>query len=148
MLFRSDNFAWGMAPLPANAEGGAGASYAFLEQIWVPAGAANLDAAKQFVAFMYSDAAADIFLKGGAVQPINGITDKLEGDNLMFYSIYENGANAVVGIFSAYESVPGLGTNREEYFDPINNLINGTTTKDEWVARFKEATDLMRENLL
>ena len=38
---------------------------------------------------MYSDAAADIFLKGGAVQPINGITDKLEGDNLMFYSIYE-----------------------------------------------------------
>ena len=145
---RADNFAWGMAPLPANAEGGAGASYAFLEQIWVPAGAANLDAAKQFVAFMYSDAAADIFLKGGAVQPINGITDKLEGDNLMFYSIYENGANAVVGIFSAYESVPGLGTNREEYFDPINNLINGTTTKDEWVARFKEATDLMRENLL
>ena len=98
---------------------------------------------------MYSDAAADIFLKGGAVQPINGITDKLEGDNLMFYSIYENGANAVVGIFSSYNAVAGtVGTNREEFFDPVNDLVSGNTTKDQWVARFKEASDLMRENLL
>ncbi len=145
---RADGFKWGMTALPAVSAGGAGASYAFLEQIWVPSGAANVDAAKQFVAFMYSDAAADIFLKGGAVQPINGIVEKLDGDNVMFYSIYENGANAVVGIFSTYASVPGLGTNREEFFDPVNGLVSGNTTQEQWVARFKEASDLMRENLL
>ena len=146
---RVDNFQWGMTALPAVTSGGDGASYAFLEQIWVPSGAKNVDAAKEFVAFMYSDTAADIFLKGGAVQPINGIVDKLEGDNVLFYSIYENGASAVVGIFSSYNAVAGtVGTNREEFFDPVNDLVSGNTTKDQWVARFKEASDLMRENLL
>lgn len=145
---RADGFQWGMCALPAAASGGAGASYAFLEQIWVPAGAANVDAGKQFVAFMYSDAAADIFLKGGAVQPINGITAKLEGDNKMFYSVYDSGATPVVGIFSAYNSVAGLGTVREVFLDPVNGLVSGNLTKDQWVADIKAASDQMRENLV
>ena len=145
---RADGFAWGMTALPAAQVGGAGASYAFLEQIWIPSDAANVDAAKQFVAYMYSDAAADIFLKGGAVQPINGIVEKLDGDNVMFYSIYDTGANAVVGIFSAYESVAGLGTVREVFFDPVNGLVSGNVTKDQWVADIKAASDQMRENLV
>jgi len=145
---RADGFEWGMCALPAAKDGGNGASYSFLEQIWIPSGAANIDAAKQFVAFMYSDKAVDIFLKGGAVQPVNGIVDKLEGDNKYFYSIYDNGANAVVGVFSPYTSTPGLGSNREEFFDPINGLISGSTTLEQWTSRFKEASDLMRENLL
>ena len=109
---------------------------------------ANVDAGKQFVAFMYSDAAADIFLKGGAVQPINGIVDKLEGDNVMFYSIYDTGASAVVGIFSAYESVAGLGTVREVFLDPVNALVSGQITKDHWVSDIKTASDQMRANLV
>ena len=145
---RADGFEWGMCALPAAKAGGAGASYSFLEQIWIPSGAANVDAAKQFVAYMYSDAAADIFLKGGAVQPINGIVEKLDGDNVMFYSIYDAGASAVVGIFSAYESVAGLGTVREVFFDPVNGLVSGNVTKDQWVADIKAASDQMRENLV
>ena len=141
-----DAFQWGMTALPAAKD--VGASYAFLEQIWIPSGAQNVDAAKQFVAYMYSDEAAGIFLKGGAVQPINGIVDKLEGDNGMFYSIYDNGANAVVGIFSSYASVAGLGTVREVFFDPINGLVSGNVTKDEWIAGIKSASDQMRENLV
>ena len=145
---RKDGFAWGMTALPAAKAGGNGASYAFLEQIWVPSGAANVDAAKQFVAFMYSDKAADIFLKGGAVQPINGIVDKLDGDNVMFYSIYDAGASAVVGIFSSYASVAGLGTVREVFFDPVNGLVSGSVTKDQWIADIKAASDQMRANLV
>ncbi len=145
---REDGFAWGMTALPAAKAGGNGASYAFLEQIWVPSGAANVDAAKQFVAFMYSDKAADIFLKGGAVQPINGIVDKLDGDNVMFYSIYDAGASAVVGIFSSYASVAGLGTVREVFFDPVNGLVSGSVTKDQWIADIKAASDQMRANLV
>ena len=92
-----DAFQWGMTALPAAKD--VGASYAFLEQIWIPSGAQNVDAAKQFVAYMYSDEAAGIFLKGGAVQPING-------------------------------------------------LVSGNVTKDEWIAGIKSASDQMRENLV
>ena len=145
---REDGFEWGMCALPAAKAGGSGASYAFLEQIWIPSGAANVDAAKQFVAFVYSDKAVDIFLKGGAVQPVNGIVSKLDGDNVMFYSIYDTGASAVVGIFSAYESVAGLGTVREVFLDPVNALVSGQLTKDQWVSDIKAASDQMRANLV
>ena len=110
---RADNFQWGMTALPAAKAGGNGASYCWLEQAWVPAAAPNLDAAKQFVAFLYSDAACAIFAKGGAVQP-----------------------------------VPGLGTVREVFLDPVNGLVNGSVTVDQWISDIKTASDQMRANLM
>ena len=145
---RADNFKWGMTALPAAKAGGNGASYCWLEQAWIPAGAPNLDAAKQFVAFLYSDAACAIFAKGGAVQPVPGITDNFEGDNKMFYSIYDNGADAAMGNFAAYEAVPGLGSVREVFFDPVNSLVNGSMTRDQWVDGIKAGSDQMRANLV
>ena len=72
----------------------------------------------------------------------------MEGDNKIFYSIYDNGASAVMGGFAAYASVPGLGSVREVFFDPFNSLVNGSLTADQWVADIKAASDQMRANLL
>ncbi|MCI9508924.1 MAG: carbohydrate ABC transporter substrate-binding protein [Angelakisella sp.] len=145
---RAENFQWGMTALPAAKAGGNGASYCWLEQAWIPAGAPNLDAAKQFVAFLYSDKACAIFAKGGAVQPVPGLTDNLEGDNKMFYAIYDNGADAAMGSFAAYNAVAGLGTVREVFLDPVNGLVNGTLTEDQWISSVKAASDEMRANLM
>ena len=145
---RADNFKWGMTALPAAKAGGNGASYCWLEQAWIPAAAPNLDAAKQFVAFLYSDAACAIFAKGGAVQPVPGLTDNLEGDNKMFYAIYDNGADAAMGNFAAYNAVAGLGTVREVFLDPVNGLVNGSVTVDQWVSDIKAASDQMRANIM
>ena len=144
---RADGFAWGMTALPAVEADGDAYSYTWFEQAWIPAGAANIDAAEQFVAFLYSDAAAEIFAAAGAIQPILNIADSLEGDNKMFYSIYDNGAKAAMGGFAAYNSVAGLGTVREVFLDPVNGLVSGTVTVEEWVADIKTASDTMRENL-
>ncbi len=145
---RADGFKWGMTALPAAKAGGNGASYCWLEQAWIPAAAPNLDAAKQFVAFLYSDAACAIFAKGGAVQPVPGLTDNLEGDNKMFYAIYDNGADAAMGNFAAYNAVAGLGTVREVFLDPVNGLVNGSVTVDQWVSDIKAASDQMRANIM
>lgn len=145
---RADGFEWGMTALPAAEAGGDGYSYTWFEQAWIPAGAENVDAAKQFVAFLYSDAACEIFAKGGAIQPVLNIADKLEGDNQMFYSIYDNGAKAAMGNFAAYGSVAGLGTVREVFLDPINGLVSGNITTDQWISDIKAASDQMRDNLL
>lgn len=145
---RADGFKWGMTALPAAKAGGNGASYCWLEQAWIPAAAPNLDAAKQFVAFLYSDAACAIFAKGGAVQPVPGLTDNLEGDNKMFYAIYDNGADAAMGNFAAYNAVAGLGTVREVFLDPVNGLVNGSITKDQWISDVKAASDQMRANIM
>ena len=144
---RAEGFKWGMTALPAVKEGGAGYSYTWFEQAWIPSGAENIDAAKQFVAFLYSDVACEIFAAAGAIQPVLGIADKLEGDNVMFYSIYDNGAKAAMGSFAAYESVAGLGSVREVFLDPVNSLVEGNMTQEDWIASIKEASDLMRANL-
>ena len=144
---RADGFQWGMTALPAVEEGGDRYSYTWFEQAWIPSGAQNQDAAKQFIAYLYSDTACDIFAKSGAIQPVLNISDKLEGDNQLFYSIYDNGAKAAMGNFAAFTPIEGLD-NRTVWFDPVNSLVSGTITEQEWIDGIKSASDQMRANLI
>ncbi len=151
----TNEFAWGMTALPAVTAGGAGYSYCWFEQAWIPAGAANIDAAKQFIAFLYSDKAADLFAntpnaegnKAMAIQPINGVASLLGEDQKLFYSIYDNGAKAAMGNFAAYKAIPGID-NSTVFFDPINSLVAGTLTIDQYKANIISATNQMRDNLM
>ena len=144
---RADGFEWGFTALPAVTDGGERASYSFFEQIWMPAGAENQDLGKAFIAFLYSDEAAGIFAeKGGAVQPITGMTDKLDGDNKLYYSIYDTGAVAVMDAFATTDPVEGV-TARSTFFDPINSLVTGDKTKDDWVSQIKSDSDALRAAL-
>jgi len=142
----ADGFKWGMTALPAYKAGGAGYSYTFFEQAWVPDGAEHIDEAKQFIAFLYSDKAVDIFASAGAVQPVAGVVDKLSGDNVIFYSIYENGAEPALGSFAPYEAIPGMD-NSSVFFEPINSLVSGSITAEQWRTDVIAATDQMRANL-
>lgn len=144
---RADGFEWGFTALPAVEEGGERTSYSFFEQIWMPKGAVNKDLGKQFIAYMYSDEAAEIFAAdGGAVQPISGMTDKLDGDMQIYYSIYDDGAIAVMDAFATTDPVEGI-TVRTTFFDPINSLVSGDKTQEEWVEQIKSDSDALRAAL-
>ncbi len=141
---RAEGFEWGFTALPALEEGRERASYSFFEQVWMPKEAKNQDLGKQFIAYLYSDEAAEIFAtEGGAVQPIAGMTDKLSGDAVTYYGIYDTGAVAVLDAFSTTDPVEGL-TTRGAFFDPVNSLVSGDKTEDQWIAEFKEASDAFR----
>jgi len=143
---RVDGFEWGFTALPAIAKGGDAYSYTWFEQLWVPAAAENKDAAKQFVAYMYSDEAAEIFAASGAIQPIVGFADELEGDNKMFYSIYDNGAKAALGSFAATDPVEGVNF-ADTIFGTVNSLVSGDKTKAQWIEGIKKDSDLLRAAL-
>ena len=140
-----DSFAWGMTAVPAAGE--APYSFCWFEQAWIPAGAQNIEAAEQFVAFLYSDKAASIFATAGAMQPILGIADMLEGENVMFYSIYDNGAKAAMGGFAAFSEIPGVDVS-STFFAPIDSLVAGTMTIEEYADLVKTNSALMRANLM
>ncbi|MCB5882211.1 carbohydrate ABC transporter substrate-binding protein [Lachnospiraceae bacterium EP-SM-12S-S03] len=141
---RAEGFDWGFTALPAVKEGGERASYSFFEQVWMPKEAKNQDLGKEFIAFLYSDKAAEIFAnEGGAVQPIVGMSDKLEGNAKTYYSIYDTGAVAVLDAFATTDPVEGL-TTRGAFFDPINSLVSGDKTEDQYVKEFKAASDAFR----
>lgn len=155
----TNEFAWGMTALPAISTTGAGYSFCWFEQAWIPAGAKNKEAAEQFVAFLYSDKACEIFantqtvseggtaIKSNAIQPVLGIADKLEGSNKLFYAIYDSGAKAAMGGFAAFKEIPGVDIS-SVFFQPIDSLVAGTLTIEEYAANIKTASDKMRENLL
>lgn len=145
---RADGFEWGFTALPAVKEGGERASYTFFEQIWMPAEAKEQDLGKEFIAYLYSDEAAKIFFdKGGAVQPIEGMSDMITDDNTkLYYSIYDTGAVAVMDAFAATEPIEGL-TTRSTFFDPVNSLVTGDKTEDDWVNQIKTDSDKLRAAL-
>ncbi|MDD3659461.1 MAG: carbohydrate ABC transporter substrate-binding protein [Lachnospiraceae bacterium] len=143
---RADGFSWGFTALPAIADGKDAYSYTWFEQMWIPAAAENKDAAKQFVAYMYSDEAAGISAAAGAVQPITGFADQLEGDNKLFYSIYDNGAKAALGSFAATDPVEGVNF-ADTVFGTVNSLVSGDKTKQEWIDSIKKDSDLLRAAL-
>ena len=75
------------------------------------------------------------------------IADSLEGDNKMFYSIYDNGAKAAMGNFAAFSAIPGVEV-RTVFFDPVNSLVSGSMTEQQWIDGIKSASDQMRANII
>lgn len=140
---RADGFEWGMTALPAVNAGENGSSFTFFEQMWIPAAAENQDMAKEFVAYMYSDEAAAIFAESGAIQPIAGMSDTLEGENKMFYSIYDNGATAVMGGFAATTPVEGVSM-ADTLFGTVNSIVSGDKTVADWQKSVEEVSDQLR----
>lgn len=140
---RADGFEWGFMAIPAVNDGGAGCSFCWFEQMWIPAAAQNQEMAKEFVAYMYSDEAAQIFAKSTAIQPITGVSEYLEGDNKLFYSIYDNGASAVMGGFAATAPVEGVSM-ADTLFGTVNSIVSGDKTVEQWQAAVEEISDKLR----
>lgn len=141
---RAEGFEWGFCALPAIKSDRY--SFTFFEQCWIPQEAKNKEAAGEFVAFLYSDKAAEIFAEYGAVQPIMNMTDKLSEENKLFYSIYENGAKAVMGGFAATEAVEGVSI-YNTLFESVNSIITGDKTVEEWRQEIAGVSDKLRSKL-
>jgi len=129
-----DTFAWGMTAVPG--AGNAPCSFCWIEQAWIPAAAEHIAEAEQFVAFLYSDKAASIFATAGAAQPIVGVADGMEGEQKMFYSIYDTGATSALGGFAAFAEIPGV-TVADTFFNPINSLVSGSITIEDYAELVK-----------
>ena len=140
-----DSFAWGMTAVPA--AGNAPCSFCWIEQAWIPAAAEHITEAEQFVAFLYSDKAASIFATAGAAQPVVGVAEGMEGEQKMFYSIYDNGATSALGGFAAFGEIPGVDVSGT-FFAPIDSLVAGTMTIEEYAELVKTNSALMAANKL
>ena len=138
-----NEFAWGMTAIPS--AGNAPCSFCWIEQAWIPAGAKNVEGAEKFVAFLYSDKAAKIFASAGAAQPVVGIADGMEGEQKMFYSIYDSGATSAMGGFAAFSEIPGVDVSGT-FFAPIDSLVAGTITIEDYAELVKTNSAKMAAN--
>ncbi len=142
---RAEGFEWGFTPLPAVTAGGDRCAFTFFEQAWIPAQAENPELAKAFMAYLYSDEAAEIFATtGGAIQPVKGVSDFIaDEETKMIYSIYDTGAIASMGGFAATEAVEGVSM-KETLFFTIDSIVTGDKTVEEWQAAVENVSDQLR----
>ncbi|MGP3915010.1 carbohydrate ABC transporter substrate-binding protein [Nonomuraea sp. 10N515B] len=142
---RADGFQWGLTPLPAVTAGGKRYITTSVESVWIPSAAKNKDAAKEFVAYLYSDEAAKIFAKSDAIQPIQGIVSSLSAENAEFYKVYEDpSVAALVGGFAGTAPVAGVDI-KATLFDTANSIISGDKTEDQWQAALNDASEKLRQ---
>ena len=57
------------------------------------------------------------------------------------------GAKAAMGNFAAFSAIPGVEV-RTVFFDPVNSLVSGSMTEQQWIDGIKSASDQMRANII
>ena len=136
-----EDMVWGLTALPSVEAGGDRYSTTFTEEVYIPKDAVNVESAKEFISFLYSDKAAKLFYEnGGSVQPIVGSDELVSNDdaNKPFYNIYADGAKSNSVGFAAHEPVEGVDLG-EIFYDTINEVAVGSKTSKQWYDQVVEA---------
>lgn len=147
-----EDYEWGMMGVPKWSEDESQSVYTFTEQMWVPADAPNMDLAKEFVKFMYSDEVVDICLNNKTtdkesgkesdtpvVVPVKGVADKLpDGVTKDCYAAATaDDVVAVTGKWATTAPIEGLDMAKAVY-GPIESINTGDMTVDEWQKQLVE----------
>ena len=147
-----EDYEWGMMGVPKWSEDEPQSVYTFTEQMWVPADAPNMDLAKEFVKFMYSDEVVDICLNNKTtdkesgkesdtpvVVPVKGAADKLpDGVTKDCYAAATaDDVVAVTGKWATTAPIEGLDMAKAVY-GPIESINTGDMTVDEWQKQLVE----------
>ena len=149
------DYEWGMMGVPKWSEDESQSVYTFTEQMWVPADAPNMDLAKEFVKFMYSDEVVDICLNNKTtdkesgkesdtpvVVPVKGAADKLpDGVTKDCYAAATaDDVVAVTGKWATTAPIEGLDMAKAVY-GPVESINTGDMTVDEWQKQLVETLE-------
>ena len=143
-------YEWGVMGVPKWSADESQAVYTFTEQMWIPADAANIDLAKEFIKFMYSDTVVDLCLSNTTtnketgetsdspiVVPVKGAAEKLPDG--VIKSSFQTGDDvvAVTGTWATTAPIEGLDM-KGSIYGPIDSISNGEMTVDEWQSQLTD----------
>ena len=140
---RAEGFKWAMTAAPAIEKGGKRYVYSFFEHIWVPKESKNQEAAKEFLSFLYSDKAAEIFAKYNAAQPIQGVTAKLPEQLKALYKVVDEVDGVINGNFVATKPIEGVSM-KDTLYGQIDSVASGQKTVAEWQKSVEEVSQKLK----
>ena len=155
------DFHWAMMAQPKFSADQKTHVYTYTEQIWIPKDAANMDLAKQFIKFMYSDKVVELMLANKSVNketneetpapiisPVKGASDKLEAGPVKdSYTLTSaNGTEAVAGVWATTKPINGFDMKATVY-GAIDSLNTGELTAAQYQKQLEEAWTKLLENL-
>ena len=155
------DFHWAMMAQPKFSADQKTYVYTYTEQIWIPKDAANIDLAKQFIKFMYSDKVVELMLANKSVNketkeetpapiisPVKGASDKLEAGPVKdSYTLTSaSGTEAVAGVWATTKPINGFDMKATVY-GAIDSLNTGELTAAQYQKQLEEAWTKLLENL-
>ena len=149
---REDGFEYGFCSAPVLNEGDDKYVYTQVEEMWIPAAAKNIDLAKEFLAFQYSDEAIALNAElAHGVPPVKGAAELLEGQisDAVYasYSLFDQGYLPIIGqpfgVVSGTELSP-----RDEFYNQVGDVMSGKETVDEWIAKTEEVSAQVCDKLV
>lgn len=149
---REEGFEYGFCSAPVLNEGDDKYVYTQVEEMWIPAAAKNIDLAKEFLAFQYSDEAIALNAElAHGVPPVKGAAELLEGQVsdavLASYQLFDQGYLPIIGqpfgVVSGTELSP-----RDEFYNQAGDVMSGQETVDQWIANTEEVSDQVRDKLV
>ena len=143
-------FEWGYAPIPYYNASDDKYLMSSVEEVYIPAAAENVDMAKEFLKFLYSEEAIKLNAQTtGGIPPVVGATslvaDVLDPLVLSTFQAFEEGYMPYIGGFAAVDSeiVP-----KKEFYGHVNSVVDGKDTVDDWIAASDKISDDVRDSLV
>lgn len=152
---KSEGFEYGFMAPPSFSVDGERYCAGMIEQVFAlrSGDAAREDAARKFIAYLYTDAAAKIIAeKGKGMVPINGImeiakTAGIDDLTLSMYGVYDKGAKFVASSFVAANAE---GVNwKQTYCFSMDSIMQGLDGSDAqwWINRMKNDAALLKAGI-
>lgn len=145
-----EDYHWGLLPLPALEKDGERFVGSMTEQVWIPAQAKNVDDAKAFLKFIYSDEGVKIMAEGGNIVPTTHMSDTIaameDGYTKEFFSVYDT-ASAALGAFAPYntDNLPDFDR-AATVFGSIDSLATGELTAKDYQSKLTDAWVKLSKN--
>lgn len=144
------DFEWGFSVAPVFDASGDKYLMSSFEEMYVHADAKNLDLAKKFLAFQYTDDAIKLNAeKSKGIPPIKGavdmVKDSLDISTYESFKAFDEGFKPYIGNFAQVESniIP-----RDEFYNMISSVIQGQTTAEEWANKMDEVSAQVRDKIV
>ncbi|MEG2197763.1 MAG: carbohydrate ABC transporter substrate-binding protein [Cellulosilyticaceae bacterium] len=148
---REEGFKWGFTASPVFNVDDEKYTLTVVEEMYIPAASDQVDLAKEFLKFQYTDVAVALnaeLAKG--IPPVKGaadvITPFVEEATAATYQVYEDGYNPYVLRFATVE---GTEVNpKDELFNNVTTVMNGEMTAEEWSAHMEKVSDSVRDSVV
>lgn len=143
-------FEWGYAPIPALNSTDDMYLMSTVEEVCIPKDAKNVDAAKDFLKFLYSETAIKLNAeKTGGIPPVVGAAeltkDVLDPLILATFQAFDNGYKPYIGGFATVDSevVP-----KNEFYGHVNAIVDKKESVDDWIKACEKLSDTLRDSLV
>jgi N-acetylglucosamine transport system substrate-binding protein len=149
---RAEGYAFALAPPPVAQAGSTRYIMSSLEQMSIPANAANPDAAKEFLRFLYTDGSIKDYAQAcTAVMATKGapqlVKDLIPATIYNMFEAYDMpGAAAVFVGFDALPQGSRIASANDEIFNPISDVMTGKMTAQEWADSIEQAYAQIRKD--